>query len=83
MAINWRLKRLLVDKEIMQAELVVETSEALNVKKQTVLGVITGHKRSARIEEHIAARLGDSREDLFSYRRQHHSILPGKRSRPQ
>lgn len=69
MPINWRLKRLLSDLEMTQIELTVETSETLGVKRCTVRNVLTGHKHSKKIELHVSARLGTTRDFLFPSRR--------------
>jgi hypothetical protein len=65
MAINWRLKRLLIDREMTQIELTVKTAEALGVKRATVRGVFTGHKTSENIEAFVSSYLGVTREFLF------------------
>lgn len=76
--INWRLKRVLANKELTQIELIVETSEVLGVKQQTVRSVMTGWKRAERIEVYVADRLGVSRDYLFSSRKPKKSIARNK-----
>lgn len=76
--INWRLKRVLANKELTQIELIVETSEVLGVKQQTVRSVMTGWKRAERIEVYVADRLGVSRDYLFSSRKHKKSIARNK-----
>ncbi len=78
MPTNWRLRRLLAQREIGQSELIVETAEALGVKRNTVRGVIAGNKTSQPIETHIADRLGVLREDIFGGQR-HGRIVPRKK----
>jgi DNA-binding Xre family transcriptional regulator len=78
MPINWRLRQLLVDKEMTQSQLITEVAETLKVKRQSVRNVISG-SRAKRIEDAIAARLGALRNDLF-FRHGHKRIVSGKRA---
>jgi hypothetical protein len=75
--INWRLRKVLAEKEIDQFGLIIETADALGVKPSTVRNVFTGHKTSKRIEEYLASRLGTSRDHLFAGSK-HRRILPTK-----